>query len=159
MIVAYLHLFTLFMMVPIFNSVARIDPQLIEAAKDTGASRWTILSALDEYLRLRMRGELRRIQRELGITFVHVTHTQLEATAVADVVVTVENQGSYVKITLDTGDGEEFVANVLDEDFYLDPINIGDRAIATWSPTSVRLLADRPGGQMAAVPQPSVVAA
>ena len=48
------------------------------------------LSALDEYLRLRMRGELRRIQRELGITFVHVTHTQLEATAVADVVVVME---------------------------------------------------------------------
>ncbi|MBV9755451.1 MAG: ABC transporter ATP-binding protein, partial [Alphaproteobacteria bacterium] len=45
------------------------------------------LSALDEYLRLRMRGELRRIQRELGITFVHVTHTQLEAIAVADLLV------------------------------------------------------------------------
>src|SRR5438445_174400 len=42
------------------------------------------LSALDEFLRLQMRGELRRIQRELGITFVHVTHTQLEAIAVAD---------------------------------------------------------------------------
>jgi putative spermidine/putrescine transport system ATP-binding protein len=45
------------------------------------------LSALDEYLRLRMRGELRRVQRELGITFIHVTHTQLEAIAVADMVV------------------------------------------------------------------------
>jgi putative spermidine/putrescine transport system ATP-binding protein len=39
------------------------------------------LSALDEYLRLQMRGELRRVQRELGITFIHVTHTQLEAIA------------------------------------------------------------------------------
>ena len=37
------------------------------------------LSALDEYLRLRMRGELRRVQKDLGITFIHVTHTQLEA--------------------------------------------------------------------------------
>ena len=45
------------------------------------------LSALDEFLRLQMRGELRRIQQELGITFVHVTHTQLEAIAVADMVV------------------------------------------------------------------------
>lgn len=45
------------------------------------------LSALDEYLRLRMRGELRRVQKELGITFLHVTHTQLEAIAVADIVV------------------------------------------------------------------------
>ena len=48
------------------------------------------LSALDEYLRLRMRGELRRVQKELGITFVHVTHTQLEAIAVADMVVVME---------------------------------------------------------------------
>jgi putative spermidine/putrescine transport system permease protein len=42
-VVAYVHLFTLFMMVPIFNSMARIDKRLIEAAKDAGASRWTIL--------------------------------------------------------------------------------------------------------------------
>jgi putative spermidine/putrescine transport system permease protein len=42
-IVAYVHLFTLFMMVPIFNSMARIDVRLIEAAKDAGASRWRIL--------------------------------------------------------------------------------------------------------------------
>jgi putative spermidine/putrescine transport system ATP-binding protein len=48
------------------------------------------LSALDEYLRLQMRSELRRLQRELGITFVHVTHTQLEATAVADLVVVMD---------------------------------------------------------------------
>src|SRR5713226_4207097 len=48
------------------------------------------LSALDEYLRLRMRGELRRVQKDLGITFIHVTHTQLEAIAVADIVVVME---------------------------------------------------------------------
>jgi len=48
------------------------------------------LSALDEQLRVQMRGELRRMQRELGITFVHVTHTQLEAIALADTVVVME---------------------------------------------------------------------
>jgi putative spermidine/putrescine transport system ATP-binding protein len=48
------------------------------------------LSALDEFLRLQMRGELRRMQQELGITFIHVTHTQLEAIAVADMVVVME---------------------------------------------------------------------
>ena len=48
------------------------------------------LSALDEFLRLQMRSELRRLQRELGITFVHVTHTQLEAIAVADLVVVMD---------------------------------------------------------------------
>src|SRR2546421_6847 len=48
------------------------------------------LSALDEQLRVQMRGELRRMQRELGITFVHVTHTQLEALALADLVVVMD---------------------------------------------------------------------
>src|SRR5437763_7862904 len=49
------------------------------------------LSALDEYLRLRMRGELRGLQRDLGITFVHVTHTQPEAIALADLVVVMDH--------------------------------------------------------------------
>ena len=48
------------------------------------------LSALDEFLRVQMRSELRHMQRELGITFVHVTHTQLEAIALADQVVVME---------------------------------------------------------------------
>jgi putative spermidine/putrescine transport system ATP-binding protein len=48
------------------------------------------LSALDEFLRLQMRAELRQMQRQLGITFIHVTHTQLEAVAVADQVVVMD---------------------------------------------------------------------
>jgi putative spermidine/putrescine transport system ATP-binding protein len=51
------------------------------------------LSALDEFLRLKMRGELKKLQAELGITFIHVTHTQPEAIALADMVV-VMNQGA-----------------------------------------------------------------
>jgi putative spermidine/putrescine transport system ATP-binding protein len=194
-----------------------------------------------------MRGELRRVQRELGITFIHVTHTQLEAIAVADTVVVmaegkieqaasardiflaprnayvtrfiggqnvisgiversaggaaiavtgtgsrievplgnghaaageqvfgsirrdriavrrqakgtsvadlmnavagevhaIENQGSYVKVTVDLGDGEEFVANILDEDYFVDPIDIGEAVVASWAARDVRLLEDR----------------
>jgi len=48
------------------------------------------LSALDEFLRLQMRSELKRMQRDLGITFIHVTHTQPEAIALADVVVVMD---------------------------------------------------------------------
>jgi putative spermidine/putrescine transport system ATP-binding protein len=48
------------------------------------------LSALDEQLRVQMRQELRKMQRRLGITFIHVTHTQLEAIALADLVVVME---------------------------------------------------------------------
>lgn len=209
------------------------------------------LSALDEYLRLRMRGELRRVQKELGITFIHVTHTQLEAIAVADVVVVmtqgrieqaasardifvaprsayvarfiggqnvltgtvdgadgaltsvltadgarlqfpvangarpakgmplfaairrdrimlgkaagprdsvetnaiagtvhaIENQGGYVKVTLDIGTEEEFVAHVPDTEFFHQPLDIGDRVIARWDPHEVHPLEDGHGGQ------------
>ena len=49
------------------------------------------LSALDEFLRLQMRAELKEMQQRLGITFIHVTHTQLEAVAVADQVVVMDH--------------------------------------------------------------------
>jgi spermidine/putrescine ABC transporter ATP-binding subunit len=42
------------------------------------------LSNLDARLRVTMRGEIRRIQRELGITTLYVTHDQEEALAVSD---------------------------------------------------------------------------
>ncbi|HEX8417163.1 MAG TPA: ABC transporter ATP-binding protein [Methylobacterium sp.] len=45
------------------------------------------LSALDPFLRVRMRVELKRIQAELGLTFIHVTHSQEEAMALSDLVV------------------------------------------------------------------------
>ncbi|MFT3718709.1 ABC transporter ATP-binding protein [Pseudorhodoferax sp.] len=45
------------------------------------------LSALDPFLRIQMRAELRRWQKELGLTFVHVTHSQEEAMALADTMV------------------------------------------------------------------------
>ena len=49
------------------------------------------LSALDPFLRIRMRAELKRLQRELGITFIHVTHGQDEALALADEIVVMNN--------------------------------------------------------------------
>jgi putative spermidine/putrescine transport system ATP-binding protein len=48
------------------------------------------LSALDPFMRGQMREELKRLQRTLGITFVHVTHAQDEALALADLVVVME---------------------------------------------------------------------
>jgi putative spermidine/putrescine transport system permease protein len=39
-VVTYVHLFTLLMVGPIANSLAKIDPALLEAARDAGASRW-----------------------------------------------------------------------------------------------------------------------
>ena len=45
------------------------------------------LSALDPFLKIRMRAELKKLQKRLGITFVHVTHSQEEAMALADLIV------------------------------------------------------------------------
>jgi putative spermidine/putrescine transport system permease protein len=42
-VVAYAHQLTIFMIVPIFNSMARIDKRIIEAAVDAGASRLDIM--------------------------------------------------------------------------------------------------------------------
>jgi len=203
------------------------------------------LSALDEFLRLKMRSELKNLQDELGITFVHVTHTQPEAIALADMVVVMDHgridqagsardifahpatpyvarfmggqnvlagevaraengeielkgrngarfvaktnspagavgsemafsirrdrialrktndqrpgeanalagkvseteyQGTYVKVTLDTGGRDPFVANLTDAAFFADPLAAGDPALAVWKAEDVHVL-DRP---------------
>jgi putative spermidine/putrescine transport system permease protein len=42
-VVAYVHQLTIFMIVPIFNALTRIDKRTIEAAQDAGATRWEIM--------------------------------------------------------------------------------------------------------------------
>jgi putative spermidine/putrescine transport system ATP-binding protein len=53
------------------------------------------LSALDPFLRVQMRQELKRLQRKLGISFIHVTHSQEEAMALADLLVVME--GGHIR--------------------------------------------------------------
>ncbi len=45
-VVAYVHQLTIFMIVPIFNAMARIDKRVVEAALDAGASRFEIMSLI-----------------------------------------------------------------------------------------------------------------
>ena len=42
-VIAYVHQLTIFMVVPIFNSMARIDKRLVEAAVDAGASKFDVV--------------------------------------------------------------------------------------------------------------------
>jgi putative spermidine/putrescine transport system ATP-binding protein len=49
------------------------------------------LSALDENLRVRTRSELRRLQKEFGMTFIQVTHGQDEAFALSDRIVVMDH--------------------------------------------------------------------
>ncbi len=55
------------------------------------------LSALDLRIRLDMEGELRRVHRETGATFVYVTHDQREALALSDRIV-VFDQGHVEQV-------------------------------------------------------------
>lgn len=55
------------------------------------------LSALDPFLRIKIRSELKQLQRDLGIAFIHVTHSQDEALALADKIV-VMNDGKIEQI-------------------------------------------------------------
>ena len=55
------------------------------------------LSALDANLVIHMQGVLTRLQKEIGITFVYVTHSQSEAFAMADRVV-IMNEGAVLQV-------------------------------------------------------------
>ncbi len=173
------------------------------------------LSALDPYLRVRMREELKRLQTELGMTFIHVTHSQEEALALADLVVVmdsgriaqtgtpheiysrphtafvarfigghnvvgtivvrmdkvaltraaapggaaanarngashhvegkvqaIEYQGAFVRVTLDRGADEAFIAQVPDDAFYRAPLQLGEAAAASWSDADAHSLSE-----------------
>jgi putative spermidine/putrescine transport system ATP-binding protein len=74
------------------------------------------LSALDPFLRVKVRAELKRLQKELQISFVHVTHSQDEAMALADLIVVmnhgrIEQQGTPHEIF--TRPATEFVARFI----------------------------------------------
>ncbi len=55
------------------------------------------LGHLDELLRIKLRGELKNLQRQLGITFIHVTHNQDECLTMGDRLV-VMNEGVIEQI-------------------------------------------------------------
>ena len=74
------------------------------------------LGALDLRLRQQLQVELKRIQRDVGITFIHVTHDQEEAMAMADTIA-VMNEGRIEQagtaVELYETPATEFVANFL----------------------------------------------
>jgi len=54
-------------------------------------------NALDAYLRVELRNELRKISKQFGVTAIHVTHDQEEAMAIADKIVVLKN-GSILQV-------------------------------------------------------------
>jgi spermidine/putrescine transport system ATP-binding protein len=76
------------------------------------------LGALDLKLRKRMQTELKQLQRDVGVTFIYVTHDQDEALALSDRIA-VMNRGALLQFAscreLYDGPRTEFVANFLGE--------------------------------------------
>ncbi len=90
------------------------------------------LGALDLRLRKDMQNELKRIQQQLGITFIYVTHDQEEALAMSDTVV-VMDRGRIQQIGTPEGIYNEpknaFVADFIGESNILDGIMRADYVV------------------------------
>jgi spermidine/putrescine transport system ATP-binding protein len=112
------------------------------------------LGALDLKLRKEMQFELKRIQHDMGITFVHVTHDQEEAMTMADSIV-VMNDGHIEQM----GDPAElyerpataFVANFLGVSNLLPGTVEGADAVRLDSGSVLCVTADAIGGRRGAV--------
>ena len=101
------------------------------------------LSALDAALKVRMQTVLKNLQRETGITFVYVTHSQSEAFSMADRVV-IMSRGKIEQIgtpqDIYRAPRTRFVAD------FLGSSNIFDGTVSRILPDGVEL--DTPGGHL-----------
>jgi iron(III) transport system ATP-binding protein len=93
------------------------------------------LSNLDAKLRVQMRSEIRRIQQELGITSVYVTHDQDEAMALSDRIVVMHNGriqqvGSAVNIY--RRPTNRFVADFIGRANFL-PVTVAGKTNGRWT--------------------------
>ncbi len=90
------------------------------------------LGALDLKLRKDMQNELKRIQRQVGITFIFVTHDQEEALTMSDTIV-VMDKGSIQQIGTPEDIYNEpknaFVADFIGESNIIDGIMVRDRVV------------------------------
>jgi putative spermidine/putrescine transport system ATP-binding protein len=104
------------------------------------------LSALDAKVRVQLRDEIRRIQTELGITTLFVTHDQEEALAVADRVA-VMNAGNIEQIgtpeDLYTSPASPFVANFVGLSNRI-PSTVAGHEVTVYG-TKLQLLGENPG--------------
>jgi spermidine/putrescine transport system ATP-binding protein len=118
------------------------------------------LGALDLKLRKQMQLELKRIQHEVGITFVHVTHDQEEAMTMADTIA-VMNGGRIEQLgapaELYERPATAFVAGFLGVSNLLPGTIEGSDAIRLDDGTVVRAAADGRTGRVAAGVRPEKI--
>jgi ABC-type Fe3+/spermidine/putrescine transport system ATPase subunit len=120
------------------------------------------LGDLDRLLQLRMRVELRNLQRQLGLMFIHVTHNQEEALSMADRIVVMNDariQQVADPLTIATKPATELVARFMGDNNIIRGTVVerdGDRLV-TESEQHVRVSVRAPAGSRA-VGEPAVVA-
>ncbi len=118
------------------------------------------LGALDLKLRKQMQLELKRIQAEVGITFVHVTHDQEEAMTMADTIA-VMNQGKIEQLGTPTDLYEQpktaFVAGFLGKSNLLAGIVEGSGQVRLVDGTLVRAATGDATGAIAVGVRPEKV--
>jgi spermidine/putrescine transport system ATP-binding protein len=118
------------------------------------------LGALDLKLRKQMQLELKRIQSEMGITFVHVTHDQEEAMTMADAIA-VMNLGKIEQLGSPTELYERphtaFVANFLGTSNLLEGSVEGPRSVRLGDGTVVEVDTGGASGQVAVGVRPEKV--
>ncbi len=89
------------------------------------------LSNLDAKLRIEMRAELKRLQRELGVTTIYVTHDQEEAMSISDRIA-IMNQGRVMQIgtpqEIYKHPKNEFVARFIGQGTFLHGEVVGEDA-------------------------------
>ena len=93
------------------------------------------LSNLDAKLRVQMRSEIRRIQQELGITSVYVTHDQDEAMVLSDLIVIMHKgriQQADTALEIYRRPHNRFVADFIGRANFL-PVEIEERTAAGWA--------------------------
>jgi spermidine/putrescine transport system ATP-binding protein len=108
------------------------------------------LGALDLKLRKEMQLELKRIQHEVGLTFIHVTHDQEEAMTMADRIVImngghVEQQGSPPELY--ESPRTAFVASFLGVSNLLEGTAVGDDRVRLDDGSEVRVSRDALAGR------------
>ena len=88
---------------------------------------------------------VRRDRIELAKATEGTTDGVAAVNSVAGTVRMVEYQGTWVKISIELADREEFAVNMADDRFFADPVTEGDKVIARWSADSVHPLMHRAG--------------
>ena len=100
------------------------------------------LGDLDRLLQLRMRVELRNLQRQLGLMFIHVTHNQEEALSMADRIVVMNDariQQVADPLTIATRPENELVARFMgDNNIIRGKVAERERRTGSWSRTRGR---------------------